>query len=156
MSTFLAMHNCLTGHFLRIFECITITESMEIEAKRREKKKLYGKSVHRGSNQFCLGRARSAVQSYALCIVHCALCSSECSAIMCSTVHIGKYYCTLYIPNQCGIFCRKRSSRSQTEILSEVQSLCNKTSQELRMLSNVTLNCQETKTVMNSGSQFSE
>ena len=30
-----------------------------------------------------------------------------------------------------------------------------KTSQELRMLSNVTLNCQETKTVMNSGSQLS-
>ena len=29
------------------------------------------------------------------------------------------------------------------------------TSQELRMLSNVTLNCQETKTVMNSGSQLS-
>ena len=30
------------------------------------------------------------------------------------------------------------------------------TSQELRMLSSVTLNCQETKTVMNSGSQLSE
>ena len=31
-----------------------------------------------------------------------------------------------------------------------------KTSQELRMLSNVTLNCQVTKIVMNSGSQLSE
>ena len=31
-----------------------------------------------------------------------------------------------------------------------------KTSQELQMLSNATLNCQETKTVMNSGSQLSE
>ena len=32
----------------------------------------------------------------------------------------------------------------------------NKTSQELRMLSSVTLNCQVTKIVMNSGSQLSE
>ena len=31
-----------------------------------------------------------------------------------------------------------------------------KTSQELRMLSSVTLNCQATKIVMNSGSQLSE
>ena len=31
-----------------------------------------------------------------------------------------------------------------------------KTSQELRMLSSVTINCQVTKIVMNSGSQFSE
>ena len=31
-----------------------------------------------------------------------------------------------------------------------------KTSQELRLLSNVTLNCQVTKIVMNSGSQLSE
>ena len=31
-----------------------------------------------------------------------------------------------------------------------------KTSQELRMLSSVTLNCQETNTVKNSGSQLSE
>ena len=31
-----------------------------------------------------------------------------------------------------------------------------KTSQELRMLSSVTINCQETKIVMNSGSQLSE
>ena len=31
-----------------------------------------------------------------------------------------------------------------------------KTSQELRMLSNVTLNCQVAKIVMNSGSQLSE
>ena len=31
-----------------------------------------------------------------------------------------------------------------------------KTSQELRMLSSVTLNCQVTKIVMNSGSQLSE
>ena len=30
-----------------------------------------------------------------------------------------------------------------------------KTSQELRMLSSVTINCQETKIVMNSGSQLS-
>ena len=32
----------------------------------------------------------------------------------------------------------------------------NKTSQELRMLSSVTLNCQATKIVMNSGSQLSQ
>ena len=32
----------------------------------------------------------------------------------------------------------------------------NKTSQELRMLSSVTLNCQVAKVVMNSGSQLSE
>ena len=35
-------------------------------------------------------------------------------------------------------------------------SLSEKTSQELRMLSNVTLNCQVAKIVMNSGSQLSE
>ena len=34
--------------------------------------------------------------------------------------------------------------------------LVKKTSQELQMLSSVTLNCQETKNVMNSGSQLSE
>ena len=34
--------------------------------------------------------------------------------------------------------------------------LTNKTSQELRMLSSVTINCQITKIVMNSGSQLSE
>ena len=33
---------------------------------------------------------------------------------------------------------------------------CHKTSQELRMLSSVTINCQVTKIVMNSGSQLSE
>ena len=33
---------------------------------------------------------------------------------------------------------------------------CNKTSQELQMLSSVTINCQVTKIVMNSGSQLSE
>ena len=32
----------------------------------------------------------------------------------------------------------------------------NKTSQELRMLSSVTINCQVTKIVMNSGSQLSD
>ena len=35
-------------------------------------------------------------------------------------------------------------------------SLNSKTSQELRMLSSVTINCQVTKIVMNSGSQLSE
>ena len=34
--------------------------------------------------------------------------------------------------------------------------IMSKKSQELRMLSSVTLNCQETKTVRNSGSQLSE
>ena len=34
--------------------------------------------------------------------------------------------------------------------------MLNKTSQELRMLSSVTINCQVTKIVMNSGSQLSE
>ena len=34
--------------------------------------------------------------------------------------------------------------------------LLSKTSQELQMLSSVTINCQETKIVMNSGSQLSE
>ena len=34
--------------------------------------------------------------------------------------------------------------------------IMSQTSQELRMLSSVTLNCQETKTVMNSDSQLSE
>ena len=33
---------------------------------------------------------------------------------------------------------------------------CHKTSQELRMLSSVTLDCQVTKIVMNSGSQLQE
>ena len=33
---------------------------------------------------------------------------------------------------------------------------CKKTLQELRMLSSVTLNCQVTNIIMNSGSQFSE
>ena len=36
------------------------------------------------------------------------------------------------------------------------EALRNKTSQELRMLSSVTINCQITKIVMNSGSQLSE
>ena len=35
-------------------------------------------------------------------------------------------------------------------------NLTTKTSQELRMLSSVTINCQITKIVMNSGSQLSE
>ena len=37
-----------------------------------------------------------------------------------------------------------------------ITMLQSKTSQELRMLSNVTLNCQVAKIVMNSGSQLSE
>ena len=38
----------------------------------------------------------------------------------------------------------------------KVAKWCWKTSQELRMLSSVTLNCQVTKIIMNSGSQLSE
>ena len=41
-------------------------------------------------------------------------------------------------------------------INSEYAGETKKTSQELRMLSSVTLNCQATKIVMNSGTQFSE
>ena len=37
-----------------------------------------------------------------------------------------------------------------------IDVLCLKTSQELRMLSSVTINCQATNIVMNSGSQLSE
>ena len=51
-----------------------------------------------------------------------------------------------------GQFCRKF-----THLLSVTQNVCSvkKTSQELRMLSSVTINCQVTKIVMNSGSQLS-
>ena len=44
------------------------------------------------------------------------------------------------------------------KVLKEVLKRVNltKTSQELRMLSSVTINCQVTKIVMNSGSQLSE
>ena len=38
----------------------------------------------------------------------------------------------------------------------QINEECAKTSQELRMLSSVTINCQVTKIVMNSGSQLSE
>ena len=59
-------------------------------------------------------------------------------------------------PSQLGIFCL--SPLKTYHSLRPCWSCddMTKTSQELRMLSSVTLNCQETKTVMNSGSQWSE
>ena len=47
--------------------------------------------------------------------------------------------------------CPKRLSKLDSQLIE-----LRKTSQELRMLSNVTLNCQVAKIVMNSGSQLSE
>ena len=43
-----------------------------------------------------------------------------------------------------------------TLTLTLIRMMMTKTSQELRMLSSVTIDCQITKTVMDSGSQFSE
>ena len=45
--------------------------------------------------------------------------------------------------------------RRGKHLLTSVDSYLKKTSQELRMLSSVTINCQVTKIVMNSGSQLS-
>ena len=41
-------------------------------------------------------------------------------------------------------------------VLTIIDAFPNQTTQELRMLSSVTINCQVTKIVMNSGSQLSE
>ena len=48
------------------------------------------------------------------------------------------------------------SLKIATKKRAEMALKINKTSQELRMLSSVTINCQITKIVMNSGSQLSE
>ena len=45
---------------------------------------------------------------------------------------------------------------SWAPVLDTLKPTITKTSQELRMLSSVTINCQVTKIVMNSGSQLSE
>ena len=45
--------------------------------------------------------------------------------------------------------------REPTDLRAGLLPKCKKTSQELRMLSSVTINCQVTKIVMNSGSQLS-
>ena len=42
-----------------------------------------------------------------------------------------------------------------SDMMADMVAANNKTSQELRMLSSVTINCQITKIVMNSGSQLS-
>ena len=51
---------------------------------------------------------------------------------------------------------RAIAARKLSHSLLNAVSCLDKTSQELRMLSSVTLNCQVTKIVMDSGSQLSE
>ena len=59
----------------------------------------------------------------------------------------------------CGIFrylVWPHTPAREDEGREKKKNLGDKTSQELRMLSSVTINCQITKIVMNSGSQLSE
>ena len=52
--------------------------------------------------------------------------------------------------------CKTIASNGEETLQGTKHRIWSKTSQELRMLSSVTINCQITKIVMNSGSQLSE
>ena len=55
-----------------------------------------------------------------------------------------------------GLHAKKKTARLWVTFAVVFIVVLAKTSQELRMLSSVTINCQITKIVMNSGSQLSE
>ena len=67
-----------------------------------------------------------------------------------------KFHSSHHATVQCNNSCSNMINATQGNSCNAHNSCNNKTSQELRMLSSVTINCQITKIVMNSGSQLSE